>query len=90
MSSQTLREYLHATAYDYKGLHWMMTYISNKNITLFQQTTVHHDRIVTRVLEPNYNLAHAPLNLSDLAYLLALAAPGLKLKQCQFAVRWSI
>ena len=52
------------------------------------KTTEHHERNGTCVLEPNYNLAHAPLNPhSDLAYLLALAPPLLKLKQqSQFTV----
>lgn len=55
-------------------------------------TTEHHERNATHVLEPNYNVAHAPLNLySDLAYLLALVPPLLKLKQqSQFTVWWSM
>ncbi len=35
-----------------------------KKITCHQKTTEHHERNVTCVLEPNYNLAHAPLNLT--------------------------
>lgn len=59
--------------------------MANKNYV--NKTKEPHERNATCVLEPNYNLAHAPLNHNDLAYLLALAPPCLKLKQqSQFTV----
>lgn len=57
---------------------------------ILPKTTEHHERNVTCVLEPYYNLAHALTKPhSDLANLLALAPPLLKLKQ-QSVYRWSM
>lgn len=75
MSSQTLWGYPGTIQFAYtfkmqwnktKRPHWGLTTCEKlcKKITCPQKTTERHERNVTCVLEPNYNLAHAPLNLT--------------------------